>query len=61
MDTHVHDRRRFLAPICASTAAPAAAPLLTACGAGIGGDGGKQGDGSAADDVTGSYDGKNDE
>jgi multiple sugar transport system substrate-binding protein len=51
MDTHAHDRRRFLA----LTAAAAAAPLLTACGAGFGGNGSRS-DGSAADDVTGSFD-----
>ncbi|MFI8187481.1 ABC transporter substrate-binding protein [Streptomyces sp. NPDC085946] len=50
MDTHVHDRRRFLA-----LAAGAAAPLLTGCGAGFGGNAPER-DGSAADDVTGSFD-----
>ncbi|MGQ4383332.1 ABC transporter substrate-binding protein [Streptomyces sp. SAS_270] len=53
MDMHVHDRRRFLA----LTAASAAAPLLTACGAGFGGDD-KKNDGSAAEDVNGSFDWK---
>lgn len=53
MDTHAHDRRRFLA----LGAALAAAPVLSACGAGFGGDDNK-GDGSAADDVTGSFDWK---
>ncbi|MFJ8330654.1 ABC transporter substrate-binding protein [Streptomyces sp. NPDC094437] len=54
MDTHAHDRRRFLA----LTAATAATPLLAACGAGFGGGGGGTSDGSAADDVTGSFDWK---
>ncbi|MGX1562257.1 ABC transporter substrate-binding protein [Streptomyces sp. NPDC055506] len=53
MDTHVHDRRRFLA----LAAGAAAAPLLTACGSGFGGNDSKS-DGSAADDITGSFDWK---
>lgn len=55
MDRHVHDRRRFLA--LTATATAAATPLLAACGTGFGGDD-KKGDGSAADDVTGSFDWK---
>ncbi len=54
MDRHVHDRRRFLA----LTGALSAAPLLSACGAGFGGGGQSEGDGSAADDVTGAFDWK---
>jgi hypothetical protein len=53
MDMHAHDRWHFLA----LTAAASAAPLLSSCGAGFGDDG-KQGGGSAADNVTGSSDGK---
>lgn len=53
MDMHAHDRRRFLA----IGAAAAATPLLTACGAGFGG-GKADGDGSAADEVTGPFDWK---
>lgn len=55
MDMHAHDRRRCLA-IGAATAA-SATPLLTACGAGFGGDKARN-DGSAADDVTGPFDWK---
>ncbi|QHY95499.1 putative ABC transporter-binding protein precursor [Streptomyces sp. S4.7] len=54
MDMHGqlgHDRRRFLA----LTAAASSVPLLSACGAGFG-DGDSKSDGSAADDVTGSFD-----
>lgn len=54
MDMHGklgHDRRRFLA----LTAAASSVPLLSACGAGFGG-GDSKSDGSAADDVTGSFD-----
>ncbi|MFG2117911.1 ABC transporter substrate-binding protein [Streptomyces sp. NPDC048710] len=55
MNRHVHDRRRFLALTGALTAATVAAPLLSACGTGFGDDSDKGG-GSAADDVTGSFD-----
>ncbi|GAA2956440.1 hypothetical protein GCM10010446_46940 [Streptomyces enissocaesilis] len=51
-DMRVPDRRRFLT----LTAAASATPLPSACGAGFGGDEEHKGGGSAADDVTGSFD-----
>ncbi|MFI9805797.1 extracellular solute-binding protein [Streptomyces sp. NPDC052301] len=54
MDRHVHDRRHFLQLGGALTATP----LLAACGTGFGGNDGNKGGGSAADDVTGSFDRK---